>query len=149
MDQRGGRLGLALEPLQVDMVVGQLRLEDLDSHTAFEPDLLGQIDLGHGPAAQPSEELEITQVAAGQVYRTRYVGGFGNSVAHQWQKTAGAEKATLSSMVRATPDGNGIRVQGSGGRVQDTEDARLMPHALLPTDNWEVVNLSILHCHNM
>ena len=67
MDQRRGRLGLALEALQIGMVVGQFGLEDLDGHAAFQAALLGQVDLGHGPASQAPQQDEIAQLPAGKV----------------------------------------------------------------------------------
>ena len=73
VDQRGGGLGLELEPLQVGPIAGQLRLEDLDGHAAFQPLLLGQIDLGHRPASQPPQQMEIAQLPAGKIG----IGGWG------------------------------------------------------------------------
>ncbi len=67
MDQRGGRLGLQLEALQIDPIAGQFRLEDFDSHPPFQPFLLGQIDLGHRPAAQTPQQMEVAQLPAGEV----------------------------------------------------------------------------------
>ena len=67
VDQRGGRLGLQLEPLQIDPIAGQFRLEDFDGHPPLQPFLLGQIDFGHRPAAQPPQQTEIAQLPAGKV----------------------------------------------------------------------------------
>ena len=81
VDQRGGGLGLELKPPQVGPVARQLRLEDLHRHAAFQPLLLGQIDLGHRPAAEPPQQVEIAQPPARQVAfgrrRGRRNGGIG------------------------------------------------------------------------
>ena len=67
MDQAGCRPGLAFESHEVDAVVGQFGLENFDGHVTAELNLLGEIDLGHGPASQASEEAEIAQGPAGEV----------------------------------------------------------------------------------
>ncbi len=69
VDQRCCGLGLALETLQVDVVVGQFLLENLDGDPAFQRMLLGQIDLGHRPASQSPQEAEIAHLAAGKIGR--------------------------------------------------------------------------------
>ena len=67
--QRGGGLGLALEPLEVGLVVGQFRPEDLDRHPAFQGALLGKIDFGHRPATQAAEEVEVAHLPTGEIGR--------------------------------------------------------------------------------
>ena len=64
VDQRGGGLGLQLEPLQIGAIAGQFRLEDLHRHPPLQTLLLGQIDLGHRPASQPPQQVEIAQLPA-------------------------------------------------------------------------------------
>ena len=83
VDQRGGRLRLALETLQIDVVVGQGRLEDLHRHPPLQPALLGQVDLGHGPAAQPPQQPQIAQLPAGKIGSRGGVGGLGAGITHR------------------------------------------------------------------
>ena len=87
--QRGGGLGLALETLQIGLVAGQLRLEDLDRHPAFQRALLGQVDLGHGPAAQAAEQLQIADLPAGKIGKTVGIGGLRTGVTHRLAAAAG------------------------------------------------------------
>ena len=67
VNQRRGGLGLDLEPLQIGGVAGQLGAQNLHHHPPFQAALLGQIDLGHRPAAQPFKQLEIAQLPAGKI----------------------------------------------------------------------------------
>ena len=47
--------------------MARLLREHLDSHLPAQRELLGQIDLGHGPVAQPPQQSIAAQLPAGQV----------------------------------------------------------------------------------
>ena len=83
MHQRGGGLGLALEPLQVGLVVRQFRPEDLDGNPTFQVALLGKVDFGHRPSPQAAKKVEVAHLPTGEI--DRGAGGIsrGASVAHQ------------------------------------------------------------------
>ena len=86
MDQRRRGLRLQLEPLEIGPIAGQFRPEDLHGHAAFQPGLVGQVDVGHRPATQPAEQLEVAQLPAGEIglggRRRKGEGGRG-SVGHR------------------------------------------------------------------
>jgi hypothetical protein len=48
-------------------VAGQLSIEDFERDLPTQRELLGQIDLGHRPAAQPAEDEEVFQGLANDV----------------------------------------------------------------------------------
>ena len=75
VDQCSGSLGLQLESLQISSIVGQFRPEDFHGDAAFQPALLGQIDVGHRPATQTPKQAEVAQGTAGKIGGRLVVGG--------------------------------------------------------------------------
>jgi len=66
VDQRRRRPRFVVESLNVDRVARQLGVEHLECHLPSEGKLLGQIDLGHRPLAEPAEHVVILQGLANQ-----------------------------------------------------------------------------------
>ena len=53
---------------EISPIAGQFRPEEnLHGHAAFQPGLVGQVDVGHRPTAQSAEKLEIAQLPAGEI----------------------------------------------------------------------------------
>ena len=93
MDQRRGRPRFPLEALQIGMVLGEGGLEDLHGHAPLQLALFGQVDLGHGPAAQPPQQPQIAQLPAGKIGGRGRVGR-ASVRHHSWAwNAAGARRA--------------------------------------------------------
>ena len=65
--ERGGRPRFVMESANVVRIAGQLGVEHLECDLPAERKLLGQIDLGHRPAAQPAEDEEVFQFFANEI----------------------------------------------------------------------------------
>ena len=105
VDQRGGRLGLELESLEVGSIAGQLRLEDLDGHAPLEAFLLGQIDFGHRPAAQAPQQMEVAQATAGKIGV-----GDGSAASGVGDEGSGSEEDMAICWIRSLGHGHLARV---------------------------------------
>ena len=62
MHQCGGGAGFVMKPADIVRIAGQLFVEHLERDLPAERKLLGQIDLGHRPAAKPAEDVEVFQL---------------------------------------------------------------------------------------
>jgi hypothetical protein len=62
--QRRGRLGLAPEALDEEVVVRVALVQDLDRHPASEILVLGQVDVRHSPRAELADDA-VTAVEKG------------------------------------------------------------------------------------
>ncbi len=58
--QRGRVLGLAAEPEVEARVAGQVGAQHLDRHVAVQPDVAGEVNLGH--AAEPEDFAEFVAI---------------------------------------------------------------------------------------
>jgi hypothetical protein len=66
--------GLALEAADVLVVLGEVRVEDLESHPALDPLLPGLPDLAHPAASQKLEGVEAGDHRGGFGHRDNYTG---------------------------------------------------------------------------
>ena len=75
--ERRGRLGLASEPLQGDLITEELLGQELERHAASQPRVLGLVDDTHPSAAElvddPIVGDGLTDHCRGMVHPTRYV----------------------------------------------------------------------------
>ena len=71
--ERGGGAGFVMETADVVRIAGQLGVEHLERDLPAERKLLGQIDLGHRPAAEPAEDVEVFQLFANEIGHARNV----------------------------------------------------------------------------
>ena len=65
--QRGGGPGFVMEAADVVRIARQVGVEHLERDLPAERKLLGQIDFGHRPAAEPAQHVEVLQFFADQI----------------------------------------------------------------------------------
>jgi hypothetical protein len=104
VDEGGSGLGLHLEAADVGGVFGQFPLENLERDLPPERELLGQIDVGHRPTAEPAEQAIIADLPSGKI-----------EVGHRLACSSGGRRFSHTvSMLNDDPPLQGRRVAAIG-----------------------------------